>query len=148
MAAPGLPQPAYHAPAPAAPLAVPQPVAPAYHAPPAAAVAPPPVQAGPTRAEWTAGCNRIIDNIVKNLGPVDSPIFYEPVDPKLVGARHLPRAGTQRQTLALGAVDAAGARLRLTNRAQRACAAMPPSPLSCLPALPFLPRRCPTTTRL
>ncbi|KAL4432569.1 hypothetical protein ABPG77_000506 [Micractinium sp. CCAP 211/92] len=84
MAAPGLPQPAYHAPAPAAPLAVPQPVAPAYHAPPAAAVAPPPVQAGPTRAEWTAGCNRIIDNIVKNLGPVDSPIFYEPVDPKLV----------------------------------------------------------------
>jgi hypothetical protein len=62
--------PAYHAPAPA------------YHAPVA-----PPVAAGPSRQDWTAACNRIVDNIVKNLGPVDAPIFYEPVDGKAVRVR-------------------------------------------------------------
>lgn len=88
--APGVPQPVagYHAPAPAAPMALPQPAAPAYHAPPAPVAAPPPVRAVPTRAEWTAGCNRIIDNIVKNLGPEAAPIFYEPVNPLQVPDYH------------------------------------------------------------
>ncbi|EFN55691.1 hypothetical protein CHLNCDRAFT_133959 [Chlorella variabilis] len=74
----------YHAP-PAAPAyhAPPPPAQPAYHAPPAAPLAPPPA-AGPSRAEWTAGCNRIVDNVMKNLGPVDSAIFYEPVNPAQV----------------------------------------------------------------
>lgn len=90
--APGVPQPVagYHAPAPAAPMALPQPAAPAYHAPPAPVAAPPPVRAVPTRAEWTAGCNRIIDNIVKNLGPEAAPIFYEPVNPVQAGATCTP----------------------------------------------------------
>lgn len=50
---------------------------------------PPPVAAAaPSRADWTAGCNRIIDNIMKNLGPVDAPIFYEPVNPAQVPDYH------------------------------------------------------------
>lgn len=65
----------------------PAPAAPAYHAPPAAPMhAPPPVPAAPThgRADWTAGCSRIVDNLIKILGPIDSPIFFNEVDPVAV----------------------------------------------------------------
>ncbi len=82
---PAPPQPAYVPPPQPAYVPPPQP---AYVPPPVAPAPVAPAPPGPGRDQWTAACQRVLNNVLNNLGP-NKVIFYEPVNPAQVRCRGL-----------------------------------------------------------